>query len=97
VKLIYTNHLKIRLKQREVPLKIVSEIFDKSEESYWDNLRNHHIVIGTVDFKGKIRKVLAAYDTIKKDAEVITIHPISDIEIKQRLISERWSYEKSKS
>ncbi len=40
--LIFTDHLKIRLAQREIPPELVEGIFDKSEENYWDNLRNHH-------------------------------------------------------
>lgn len=71
MKLIYTDHLKTRLKQREISLNLVKEIFDKN--------------------------VLAAYDIIKKVPEVITIHPITDEEIKSRLLSERWSYEKNKN
>lgn len=97
MKLIYTDHLKTRLKHREIALNLVREIFDKSKEYYWDNLRHHRIVISTVNFKGKYRKVLAAYDTIKKGFEVITIHPITDEEIKKRLLSGRWSYEKNKN
>ena len=97
MKLIYTDHLRSRLKQRGIPLTIVKEIFEKSQEKYWDNLRNHSIVVSTVNYKGKLRKVLAAYDRIEMTKEVVTIHPIADREIRQRLISGRWSHEKNKN
>lgn len=97
MKLIYTDHLKSRLKQRGIPLAIVKEIFDKSQENYWDYLRKRHIVVSKVDYKGKQRKVLAAYDRIGMTKEVVTIHPITDREIRQRLISGRWSNEKNKN
>ena len=87
----------MRLKQRRVPLRIVKEIFEKSVGYYWDRLRNHYVAVGEVVYKGKRRKVLAAYDKIGKEAEVITVHPITSFEIKQRLDSGRWSYEKSKN
>ncbi len=50
---------------------------------------------GLVNYGGKMRKALVAYDKIEDGIEVITIHPISETEIKQRLESGRWSYEKS--
>jgi len=97
VKLIYTNHLKTRLRQRKIHLKIVREIFNNAQEFYYDKLRKHHIVIGTTDYQGKRRKVLAAYDKINQSTEVITTHPITDKEIQARLESGRWTNEKSKS
>lgn len=93
MKLILTAHLETRLKQREIPIQIVRKVFDKNEERYWDNLRKHYIVVSKVRYKGKHRKVLAAYDKIGEDKEVITIHPISDEEISQRLDLGRWTYE----
>jgi|SRR3989344_1313132 len=97
MKLLYTDHLKSRLKQRGIPLIIVKEIFGKPLGYYWDNLRNHYVVVGEVVYKGKRRKVLAAYDKIGKEAEVITVHPITSYEIRQRLNSGRWRREKSKN
>ena len=96
MKLIYTDHLKSRLKQRKIPTNVVKKIFEDADEFYWDTLRNHLIVINTVPYKGKPRKVLAAYDTIDDAYEVITIHPITDTQIRQRVISGRWRYEKNK-
>lgn len=94
MKLKFTDHLKKSLTERKIPFEIVREIFQKEEESYFDNLRNHHIVVSHVLYRGKPRKMLVAYDIIKRVAEVITLHPITDEEIKQRLKTKRWSYEK---
>ena len=96
MKLVYTEHLKTRLRQRGISLRLVKEIFTKNEEHYFDNLRRHYIVVSLLRYKDKMRKVLAAYDIIGEKAEVITIHPIEDEEIKIRLISGRWSHEKDK-
>lgn len=94
MKLILTDHIKIRLRQREIPRKVVKEIISQNLENYWDNLRNHHIVIGKLNYHGVDRKILVAYDTIDKEIEAVTIHPVTDNQIKQRLNSGRWSYEK---
>lgn len=97
MKLTYTQHLKTRLKERGLTVKIVKEIFDNAQEYYWDTLRNHKIVVGTINYQEKRRKVLAAYDIIEKRVEVITMHPITDNQIKQRVATGRWQYEKSKN
>lgn len=97
MKLRFTDHLKKRLKEREIPLKIVADIFQNVQVRCFDNLRNHHIVVSTVIYKGKSRKMLAAYDRISIENEVITIHPITDKQIKQRVDSGRWNYEKDKN
>lgn len=95
MKLILTDHLKERLISRDISETIVDEIFEKSEEFYWDSLRNRHVMVSKVTYKGKLRKMLAAYDKIGDRTEVVTTHPITDGEIKNRLISGRWSYEKT--
>ena len=74
----------------------MKKILEGADEFYWDTLRNHAIVVKTLVYKGKQRKVLAAYDTIDDTYEVITIHPITDEQIRQRVISGRWKYEKNK-
>lgn len=88
-----TKHLKTRLKQRKIPARTVIEIFNKSKENYYDNLRNHNIVIANVTLKKKAGKFLVAYDKIESRIEAVTIHPINDKQIKQRLDSGRWTYE----
>lgn len=97
MKLVYTDHLKTRLKQRGIPTKMVREIFENGQEHYWDELRSRHIVVAIVVYKGKLRKVLAAYDRIGSRAEIVTIHPITDEDIQQRLKSGRWIYEEIKN
>lgn len=97
MKLVFTDHLKFRLKERGVSAKVVKKIFDNSEEFYWDNLRSHHIVINTIMYKRRRRKMLAAYDTIGDGMEIVTVHPISEKDIRQRVISKRWSYERNEN
>lgn len=96
MKLILTDHLKNHLKQRKISKTIIKEIFNNAKEFYWDNLRSHHIVIGKALYKRKVRKMLAAYDKIGDESEVITAHPIEDTEIMQRLASGRWIHEENK-
>ncbi len=94
MRIIFTDHLASRLKQRGISAEHVKQVLKKSREKYWDNLRKHHIAISRVLYLGRVRKVLVAYDTIGNSFEAITIHPISDEEINQRIASGRWSHEK---
>ncbi len=52
-------------------------------------------MISLVIYKGRQRKMLAAYDRIGEDIEVITVHPISDEQIQRRLSSGRWDHERA--
>lgn len=97
MKLIFTDHLKTRLKQRKIPGKFVRDVFKQSSEKYWDKLRNHHIVVGSFLYGKITRKALVAYDIIGETLEVITIHTITDEQIKQRLSIGRWIYAKNKA
>lgn len=97
MKFILTDHLKSRLKLRNISGSIVENIFKESQEFYWDNLRNHHVAVGQAQYKGKMRKMLVAYDKIGNTIEFITVHPITAEEIDQRVKSGRWMYEKKQN
>ena len=97
MQIIYTKHLKSRAKQRKIPIKLVKEVLENAEEFYFDNLRSHSIVIAKINYKGKLRKMLVSYDKIRLQFEVITIHPISEKDINQKVESKRWINEKVKN
>lgn len=97
MKFIFTDHFKSRLKLRNISGATIQNIYKKAQEFYWDNLRNHHIAVGQARYKGKLRKMLVAYDKIGNTVEFITSHPITDEEISQRITSGRWIYEKKQN
>lgn len=93
MKLVYTKHLKERLADRKIPLKIVRKVFQTKEAQYYDHLRHRHIYVSKTIYKGKIRKMLVAYDKIGRVVEIVTTHPITDRQINQRLQTRRFTYE----
>ncbi len=97
MKLVFTDHLKTRLKQRKISSRLVRDVFKQDAEKYWDKLRDHHIIVGNISYKGATGKVLIAYDKIDETLEIITIHTITEVQIKQRLSSGRWIYEEHKT
>lgn len=93
MKFAYTSHFKFRAKERKIPLKLAKEVFDNADEWYFDDLRGHRIAIARVEFKGRARRIMLAYDIIGETIEFITIHAIREAEVKNKVNSGRWKHE----
>lgn len=91
MKIILRLHLKVRLKERKIPLDYPIKIITEPEEMYSDNITQHFISIKKLAYNGKMRPMVAAYDIIGEEIEVITIYPTTDQEIKNRINRNRWS------
>ena len=89
MKFIYTSHFKFRAKQRKIALKLARKIFENADEYYFDNLRKHKIAIARLKFNRKVKTIMLSYDIIDETVEFITIHPIRDKEIENKVISGR--------
>lgn len=90
MKIVLRPHLKIRLKQREIPLNYPDKIVAQPEQKYFDNQTGHHIAIKKLEYNGKVRPMVSAYDIISKEIQIITVHPITYQEINNRLERQRW-------
>lgn len=90
VKIILQPHLKIRLKQREIPQNYPSKILVKPESSYFDNLTGHLIAIRKLKYNKALRPMVVAYDIIDDEIQIITIYPITNQEINNRVQRKRW-------
>ncbi len=86
----YTEHLKIRLKLRRIPEDYPNKIYTAPEKKYYDSVENTFIAIKTLYYKGKKRNMMIAYQRKGKTDRIITIHPITDEKILNRIISRRW-------
>lgn len=96
MKIVYSAHLKRRLKERKIPQSYPREIISNPEQEYIDNITNYRISVKKLFYAEKIRSMVVAYDIIESGIEVITIHPISDSEIKNKVKAGRWKkYEKN--
>ena len=90
MKIIYTAHLKFRLKVREIPSLLPKEIFKKAQEHYYDSSTGHYVVVHKIKFKDKIREFALTYDKREDVIEIITIHPIKAYQKISRINSGRW-------
>ena len=94
MRIILKDHLKIRLKQRKIPQSYPKKVITNPFSIYRDNLTNHLIAIKELAYYGKVRPMAVAYDIIFKEIQIITIYPITNKEINNKVKNKRWTYEK---
>lgn len=90
MKIVYRPHLKIRLKQREIPFDYPKRIVEQPNQEYFDEFTKRNVAIKKLFLEEKMRNIVVAYDIIKNTIEIITIHVISDEEIGNKVRSGRW-------
>lgn len=90
MKIILSNHLRIRLAERKIPQSYPRKILEEPEDNFRDSETGHRIAVRGLKYGGKLRPMAVAYDIIGADLQVITVFPTSDREIENRTKSGRW-------
>ena len=90
VEVIYTEHLQFRLKLRKIPNDFPQKIFQEPEQQFYDTIEDTFIAIKKLYYNGKPRNMMIAYEKKKIIIQIITIHPITDEKIINRVINNRW-------
>ncbi len=88
--IIYTAHLKFRLKVRNIPFSLPKKIFKEAKEHYYDSLTGHYVAVHKLKFNNKIREFALTYDNKEDVIEIITIHPLKAYQKITRINSGRW-------
>jgi hypothetical protein len=88
--IVYTDHLKFRIKLRHIPGFLPKEIYLEAKERYFDVQTGHMVAIKEVEFAGKLREVMVCYDEKRDKVEVITIHPLKAYQKLHRIQTGRW-------
>lgn len=89
MKIVLRPHLKIRLEQRKIPQNYPIEVVRSPEYKYFDTETNHFIAIKKLEYNGKLRPIVS-YDLKGGIIQVITIHPVSEQEIDNKVKRGRW-------
>ncbi len=89
-KIIYSPHLILRLKLREIPYFLPKKIYQISKKHYFDKETLRRVAIKKVKFKKKIREMAVIYEEINDQINLITIHPLKDYQKISRIKSGRW-------
>ncbi len=90
VLIIYTKHLKSRLKSRRIPEDYPNIILKASELRFFDNIEKRNISIKKLKYNGKLRNMMIAYERNSDIVSIVTIHPITENQIVNRIKSMRW-------
>lgn len=90
MKIVYRPHLKVRLKERSFPQDYPRRIYKESTRCYFDTKTGHNIAFSKLSYVGKVRSLVISYDIMPEQVEIITIHAISDQEIRNKIKAGRW-------
>jgi hypothetical protein len=88
--IIYTAHLKFRLKARKIPSSLPKKIFREAKEHYYDNVTGHYVAVHKVEFNYKLKEFALTYDRKGDAIEIITIHPLKPYQKMTRINLGRW-------
>ena len=88
--IIYTDHLRLRMKLRKVPQELPKLIYLNAKERYWDIMTKHHIAVMICEVHGKQTEMAVSYDDQQKIVELITIHPVRTSQKLSRVKTGRW-------
>jgi len=88
--IIYSIHLMFRLKLREISYYLPKEIYQTSQEHYFDKQTLKKVAVKKVKFKNKLREMAVVYDEINGQINLITIHPLKEYQKISRIKSGRW-------
>ncbi|MBI4116275.1 hypothetical protein HY449_00860 [Candidatus Pacearchaeota archaeon] len=58
--------------------------------NFFDKIERTHIAIKKLKYNDKLRNMMIAYEAYGERIEIVTIHPISDEKITNRLFNGRW-------
>ena len=93
MRVVYTDHLKLRLRVRRIPEWMPERIYREAKERYYNHATFRHIAVMSVIYHRRRRKMMIAYDEFPDRVEIVTIHPIENHQISERVLAGRWTYE----
>ena len=88
--IVYTPHLKLRMKLREIENELPRRIYEESKEKYFDSKTDNYVAISKIHYKGKFREIAVIYEETTSEVKIITIHPLKIYEKLSKIRLGRW-------
>jgi hypothetical protein len=88
--LIYSAHLRNRLRLRNIPDDLPREIVETATERFFDKETNYYIAIKPIHVYDRLREVMVACEIERDSIRLITIHPVKQGQKANRIKSGRW-------
>lgn len=89
-KVVYTNHLRLRMKLRGIPKMLPKQIWSEAKERYYDRATQHSIAVMVCEIKERMRELALSYDETEGIVQLITVHPIKELQKLSRIKTGRW-------
>jgi len=89
-RIIYSEHLRYRLKTRKIDYELPGKVFSKAQDSFSDTITGSKIIIGIAEYAGKIRELAVIFKEKDDFIQLITVHPLRAGEKEKRIQSGRW-------
>lgn len=78
------------MKARKIPEDYPQKIYENPEQKFFDTAEGNKIAIKKLHYNNKVRSMMIAYEEKNGKAEIVTIHPITEEKIANRLVRGRW-------
>ena len=85
-----SRHFQERQALRGLPHGIAEEIFDSANERFYDTLTEMSVAVKSVEFRGRRRWIAPAYAVTEQAVTFVTLHPLGDTQLANRISSGRW-------
>ena len=92
MRLLYSKHLILRIAERKFPDDYPKKIFYQPEQKFYDCQTNYNISVRRLVYNGKTRPIqlIWTYDKNTRCVKIITIYPIKQKEINNKVSTRRW-------
>lgn len=91
INIMYTDHLKLRLRVRKIPFRFPKIIYEEPDQTFFDNVERTYVAIKKLRYGTTFKNFMIAYERHNENIYIITIHPITEEKIINRVLSGRWS------
>lgn len=85
-KLHFTKHLLDKIKIRKISKALIKAVVESPESIYYDSLNGTNIAVRKMEDK----YYMVAFSESNTDINAITVHPVKEKQIKNRVKSRRW-------
>ena len=90
MKIEYSEHLKTRIHLRNIDWNLPRQILESATDHYFDHETGYMIAIKQVYLYNRLRNVMVAYTEQGDTLKAITIHPLKEGQIENRIRNGRW-------
>ncbi len=90
MKIEFSKHAEVRLRLRGISKDAVKKVIKGVDSRYYDVETRNLIAFANVKLKAKMRLLCVAYQEVFGITVVVTAHPISEQQARNRILRGRW-------